>query len=251
MKNTIQTFFLYTAPTHNYSQAALSCKGPAIKDDPLWPRKNNPRWTKVNFQESRICILRSTLQTNVIYCLSWCLVLLPSLCLWERWPAGGPFRRKASRKQHRLDLISSQSIRRLLRHFSLNRSVGLSNISMCGAKQAAWVNPLRPHWHDVFTGNSDEFKDSFRSAAETTAPMLPSDQTFQSSDQKTSADGENRQSPRTGQGRSLSGDLLTRGSKSSCMTNTWKLPEAFLFVSSVRKSPTQLYFCQTETITTL
>lgn len=44
-----------------------------------------------------------------------------------------------------------------------------------------------------------------------------------------------------GRGRSLSGDLLTRGSKSCCKTNTWKLPEASLFLSSVRKSLTQLF----------
>lgn len=54
-------FFFYTAPTHSNSQAALYCEGPQQRTTPYDRGKNNPRWMKVNFQESRICILRSTL----------------------------------------------------------------------------------------------------------------------------------------------------------------------------------------------
>lgn len=54
-------FFFYTAPTHSNSQAALYCEGPQQRTTPYDRGKNDPRWMKVNFQESRICILRSTL----------------------------------------------------------------------------------------------------------------------------------------------------------------------------------------------
>lgn len=56
MRNTIQTFFFIQ---HQLTATVkLLC---IVKGDPYDRGKNDPRWMKVNFQESRICILRSTL----------------------------------------------------------------------------------------------------------------------------------------------------------------------------------------------
>lgn len=160
MRNTIQTFFFI----HHQLTATvkLLCIVKARnKGRPLWPRQ---KWPQMNESElSGVQNLHFTLHTlnkryllfTLVFSFASFFVSVGALTCW--WTC----QKKSIQETDRLDLISSQSIRRSLRHFSLNRSVGLSNISMCGAKQAAWANPLRPHWHDVFTGNSDEFKDSF------------------------------------------------------------------------------------------
>lgn len=197
MRNTIQTFFFIQ---HQLTATVkLLCIVKARnKGRPLWPRQ---KWPQMNESElSGVQNLHFTLHTlNKRYLfLPWCLVLLPSLCLWERWPADGPVRRKASRKQT------------VWTWFHHNPSDGRWDISVWTAV-LDWATfpcvepsrqPEQTHSDHTDMMSSRETQTSSRTrSAETTAPMLRSDQTFQSWDQKTSenkaADRENRQSPRT------------------------------------------------------